>query len=147
MLIELPTTHKPFMLEEILNEIMKQGIVLILAHVERYGFIMEDPEMLYKLIQKGMYAQINATTVYHDSRFKKMAVNLIRWHLVQVVASDAHSVEHRPPRMKKSMQSLEAQLDHEAVNWIRKNARSLFEGRNLDRFMIHRPKKFFGSWR
>ncbi len=72
MLIELPTTHKPFMLKEILSKIMEQGIVLVLAHVERYSFIMDDPEQLYELIKKGIYAQMNATTIYHESRSRKM---------------------------------------------------------------------------
>lgn len=147
MLIELSTTHKPFMLRQILSQIMKQGIVLILAHVERYGFIMEDPTKLYELIQEGLYAQINATTIYRESRFRKMAVNLVRWHLVQVLASDAHSIEHRPVKLKKGIQAIEEQLDAETARWAEINAECLFNGRMLEGLKIHRPKKFLGSWR
>lgn len=147
MLIELPVTHKPFMMEEVMDKIMAQGIRLILAHVERYSFIMEDPESLYTLVRQGIYVQTNATTVYREGPFRKMTLNFIKWHLVQLIASDAHSVEHRPPRIKKGMKGIIDQLDKETAIWAEKNARNLFDGKTLESLKIHRPRKFLGSWR
>ena len=53
ILIEFPTTIQPPGIDETLFAIRAQGYTPILAHVERYPFIAEDPTLLYQCRVSG----------------------------------------------------------------------------------------------
>ena len=50
ILIEFPTTIQPPGIDETLFAIRAQGYTPILAHVERYPFVAEDPTLLYNWV-------------------------------------------------------------------------------------------------
>ena len=50
ILIEFPTTMHPPGIDETLYAIRAQGYTPILAHVERYPFVTEDPTLLYNWV-------------------------------------------------------------------------------------------------
>ena len=60
LLIELPTTHHPSGIEDTLFAVQQRGYTPILAHVERYPYVTEDPTLLYRWVAGGALAQINA---------------------------------------------------------------------------------------
>ena len=66
ILIEFPTTMHPPGIDETLYAIRAQGYTPILAHVERYPFVTEDPTLLYNWVCDGCLAQINATGLIRD---------------------------------------------------------------------------------
>lgn len=53
ILIEFPTTIQPPGIDETLFAIRAQGYTPILAHVERYPFVTEDPTLLYNWVNAG----------------------------------------------------------------------------------------------
>ena len=56
ILIEFPTTMHPPGIDETLYAIRAQGYTPILAHVERYPFVTEDPTLLYNWVCDGCLA-------------------------------------------------------------------------------------------
>ena len=60
LLLEFPTTHKPHFIRQTLYNLQQQGIVPLIAHIERYPYVLEDPTLLYDWVAAGAYAQINA---------------------------------------------------------------------------------------
>ena len=59
LLLEFPTTHKPHFIRQTLYNLQQQGIVPLIAHIERYPYVLEDPTLLYDWVAAGAYAQIN----------------------------------------------------------------------------------------
>lgn len=76
------------------------GLFPILAHPERVSFVRDDPMSLAEITARGdIFCQITAASI--EGRFgkglKKVSHDLLKRGLVHLVASDAHSVNSRPP--------------------------------------------------
>lgn len=80
MLVEPPFTSdiRPAFLDEILYTISSRGITPIIAHVERYPYILSDPTQIYDWVMAGYLVQTNAKTVVSGD---KMIKKLLAWGL------------------------------------------------------------------
>ena len=106
ILIEFPTTMQPPGIDETLYAIRAQGYTPILAHVERYPFVTEDPTLLYNWVSDGCLAQINATGLIRDGHTARWLHKLIEWNLVHLLSSDCHHPAKRPPNLKDGFDHL-----------------------------------------
>lgn len=146
ILIELPVTERPYGLNHTLTDIINRGYIPILAHVERYSYFSADPTMLYDLVMKGCLAQINASSLLRNNNTTSLALKYIKWEMVHIVCSDCHSIEHRPPNMKKAFSYIEKKLGKQYTDWLIKNSNDIFNGNYVDIPIIKKPKKFLGMW-
>lgn len=142
LLLEFPTTHKPHFIRQTLYNLQQQGIVPLIAHIERYPYVLEDPTLLYDWVAAGAYAQINAGALLEPKLCKKLC-KFIQWGLVHVISTDTHSPDKRPPRMAQGVQQLEKLLGREAAARIVRNGDELFHDQELDAATLHQPKKFW----
>ena len=82
------------------------GMIPVLAHVERYPYLRQNPELLYRWISKGAFAQANA-----DSLLAERKEHCLFWQasgmLIHLLGSDTHSVDKRPPRLREAMELLQ----------------------------------------
>ena len=78
LLMEFPTTHKPHFIRQTLYNLQQQGIVPLIAHIERYPYVLEDPTLLYDWVAAGAYAQINAGALLEPTLCKKFCM-CIQW--------------------------------------------------------------------
>lgn len=106
--LEMPDTVIPPATEEICFQLSSRGLTPIITHPERNPVFYEMPQKLRRLISLGCLAQITSRSLtggfgWRVSRFTK---KLVREGLVQLMATDAHSVEHRPPLMGKALKKL-----------------------------------------
>lgn len=146
LLLELSTIHRPQFFQETLFSLQSQGIIPLLAHVERCCYIMEEPTLLYEWVCGGVYAQINASSLLHGGRSGHRALDLIRWGLAQVVATDTHSPDKRPPRLRQALALVNDQLGPEAVSRLVRNADALFAGQEPDLPDPRCPRRIMGHW-
>lgn len=146
LLLEFAGDEIPFRLETTVSALRAQGIEPLLAHIERYSFVMKDPRWLYRWVCAGGYAQINAACLRYSNQSSKFLEKLILWELVQVVSSDAHSLDHRPPNLEEGMQLVQRRLGKEMAEKLENQAEQLFCGESLELQMLHEPKKLFGRW-
>ena len=144
MLIEFPVTHRPHFIRQTFSALEEEGIYPIIAHVERYPYMMEDPQLLYELVAGGAYAQINAGALLRKGQTKEL-LNLLKWELVHVISTDTHSLDKRPPQMAAAMKLIEQKLGRDIAAQIRKNGADLFYGAMPD-VMPRCPRKFLGRW-
>ena len=144
MLVEFPTTHRPHFIRQTFNSLNARGIYPIIAHVERYPFIMENPPFLYELVAAGAYAQINAGALLQKGQTRQL-LNMIKWDLVHVVSTDTHSLDKRPPQMAVAMKLIESKLGKNIAEQIRRNGTDLFYDQELD-CDPYNPRKFLGRW-
>lgn len=147
MLLEFPTSHKPHFIKETLYNLQSQGIVPLIAHVERYQYVMEDLSILYDWVSAGAYAQINAGSLLRNDKEAKLLLKLINWNLVHVIGTDTHSMDKRSPKMAQAMALVEEKLGKKAAAQLRRNADDVFENRELDVEEPHMPRKWLGMWR
>ncbi len=144
MLIEFPVTHRPHFIRQTFSALEDKGIYPIIAHVERYPYMMDDPQLLYELVAAGAYAQINAGALLRTGQTKQL-LNLLKWELAHVIATDTHSLDKRPPQMGAAMKLIESKLGKGVAEQIIQNSFDLFHGAEPE-VAPHSPRKFLGRW-
>lgn len=101
VLVELPVHTVPMGAETILEQILVQDLVPIIAHPERNTELRRNPERLADWVQMGCLAQVTAQSLVgrFGQPIQNAARTMIRAGSIHVVASDAHRDERRVPRI------------------------------------------------
>ncbi|MCD7945619.1 MAG: hypothetical protein LUF81_03275 [Clostridiales bacterium] len=85
----------------ILEAILDEGYIPLVAHPERYHFVVHDPSLTYEWVRMGCALQVNRGSVL--GRFGKSvrdtAWSLLDHQVVACVATDCHRSEFRTPHM------------------------------------------------
>lgn len=84
-------------------DVVMSGYHPIVAHVERYVCTVKDWDYIYELKQLGADIQINAASVTGDNGWgvQRCVKALLKDHVVDYVASDAHDTTTRTPQLQK----------------------------------------------
>ena len=142
ILIEFPTSIHPGGIEDTLFAVQNRGYTPILAHVERYPYVTEDPTLLYRWVSSGALAQINASGLVRSGHTAKWLHKLLDWNLVHLMCSDCHSVTTRPPNLKDGM----AQISSSTAKLLQKNAIDVYLNKEISIKEPIEPKFRFGRW-
>lgn len=106
LLLEMPfSLWTPSVLRNVQALRHVQGVIPVLAHVERY-IAMGDKKAVSKLMDGGVLFQMNAEFIL-SPRSRRKALRMIRKGLVDVLGSDCHGPEHRPPNLAEAWELLE----------------------------------------
>lgn len=118
VLTELYSDTKPSEALHIINSLKKNGYVPIIAHMERNYNI--TGRMVGLLIAAGAMIQVNAISFAEetDTEIKERAKELLRNHHVHFIGSDAHRIDHRPPKIAQGVQYILDNTDDEYGNAI-----------------------------
>ena len=97
ILTEFGFNESPIFVFERTEELLKLGYKVIIAHPERYDFVIEDTEAAEILKNMGALLQINKGSILGSfgHKIKDTANALLRMKLADIVASDAHSAARR----------------------------------------------------
>ncbi len=100
MMYEMP-------IEEVAYSLQVSGYQVIIAHVERYPYL--ETEDYYKIKRTGALLQMNASSILGLDKYanKRVVKYLIKNHLIDIVSSDCHSMDRRPPRLKDAYDKLQ----------------------------------------
>lgn len=95
-------------IKKMTQELMFHGYIPVIAHVERYACMMQDPENAGELREMGAWIQVNADAVlgYDSWGVKRFCGKLLKNGFVDVVASDCHGITQRASHMKKCQEYL-----------------------------------------
>lgn len=95
LLLEFPYDFLPAYYERIVFELQVAGTRVIIAHPERIAPLAEDPNLLYRLVNRGCLAQLTAMSLAggFGPRPRDVSELLIEHRLVHLIASDAHDAE------------------------------------------------------
>lgn len=97
-LIELPSSSVPTFTVPLIQQLLNQNIIPIIAHPERNKAIAEKPARLERLISNGALAQVTSGSVagHFGKGAQRAALTLIRSNLIHFYGSDAHNLSTRP---------------------------------------------------
>lgn len=100
-LVELPVHTVPMGSEFILEDIMAQGLLPVIAHPERNSQLRQNPDMLAEWVSMGCLGQVTAQscTGQFGPQVRQSAEQMVRRGLIHIVASDAHRDRRRIPEI------------------------------------------------
>jgi len=147
ILIELPVQFVPPNFKEIIFKLRLKGYYPILAHPERNFVVLNDPEIIYDFIEWGVFIQLTAASVlgFFGSKIQRLCKKMLLNRQVHFLASDAHSLENRPPALseayKKALQLLKD--EKYAKTLIYDNPKKVIDDTSIDIYEPIRKKRFF----
>ena len=113
-------------LQDIIDIKEQQGLIPILAHIERYSKVKGFKKLL-KLISDGYaIAHINAGAVI-TKETTRLCEKLIKGGYASFLASDTHSVHNRPPLIKDALDVIADRLGRSAANRLIIKSNALLE--------------------
>jgi protein-tyrosine phosphatase len=97
MLFELPLSHEPYRLDDILFEIKLRKIIPILAHPERYDYLEGKIRYLKKIHDEGLLMQVNNSSLIKGWTYPayRRAVKMLKSGIVDFIGSDCHYMKGR----------------------------------------------------
>ena len=134
LLVEFPP-YLPFVTaESAVDRILEIGLIPVLAHVERYGFLDRNPGRLARLKKKCCVVQVNAESIvdFKGRGLSKAVIPFFEHRLVDIVASDGHDVHSRPPSLDAAYGTLAAAYPEPAVAaWMWENPARILHDRPI----------------
>ena len=116
VLFEFPLiTTRPMNDKEVIYRLVENGYIPIIAHPERYPFIQENPDYLYKLEEMGALFQANYGSIIgmYGLKAKKTLKILLKNNLISFFGSDAHRPEQVYNKMPKIIKKLKKIISNE----------------------------------
>ncbi|PIC69180.1 capsular biosynthesis protein [Sporosarcina sp. P16b] len=133
LLLELPTHHVPTYTIKIIQSLLEEGIVPIIAHPERNKGIAEKPERLERLVRHGALAQVTAGSVagHFGKNIQKLSIQLIEANLIHAYGSDAHNTDNRAFLFNKGLEVLGKKVDMDTVDMLLLNNQQIIQNKLL----------------
>lgn len=134
LLIEFPNYAVPSAVDAVFHELSVMNVTPVIAHPERNVELVERPERLAALVSRGAMVQITAAALIGEMGRRAQAVvqTFFRQDLVHLIASDAHSLDRRPPRLAAARHWV-------SRNWGRQAEEDLFETNPARILQLHAP--------
>ena len=120
VLLEFGFDEDPEFAELMLRKVRRMKVIPLIAHVERYHFVQDDPDIIARWKKIGYAIQCNKGSF--QGKFgkaeKRTAHELLDRQLVSVVASDAHRPNIRTPRLEDAYEELALEYPIEYLDQI-----------------------------
>lgn len=116
-------------LTEVIYELTLHGVVPVIAHPERYKYIIENIERINRLIDEGCLFQLNAGSIegVFGRDVKKCAKKLLKAGVYDFIGSDAHGINNRNTKLKSSIEKQRKKMREELYTLLENN-RAMLEG-------------------
>jgi protein-tyrosine phosphatase len=134
LLVELPDFNIPPRLDEVFYAMRVDELTPILTHPERNATLQRTPERLQEWLRTGLLVQVTAgsLTGIFGSKAKQLSWDLVRSGSAHVIASDAHDLVRRPPRMAEARNLVAKKLGADVADLLcTGNPLAIFEGKTL----------------
>ncbi|MBU3159842.1 exopolysaccharide biosynthesis protein [Clostridium frigoris] len=146
LLIEFPMEQLPKDAMDLIYELKVLNIKPILAHPERYEYIIKSPIAMNDFINEGCLFQINAGSLQgiFGKKVQSCAKLLVRENLANFIASDAHSINRRCPGLKDGFRQAEM-LDKDIEKKVSKNLELMLLDKDIEanKQIIKKKKSIF----
>lgn len=134
LLVELPDFSIPKQMDEAFYELRVAGLMPILTHPERNPALQKDSSRMEEWLRQGIYVQVTTSSVLGQmgTVAERMAHRMLANRWVHFLATDAHNLKSRPPRMRAACELVAKKYDEAYAHRICvENPMAVFEGRPL----------------
>ena len=146
ILVELPYSHwSDWVYTSIEKLITAKGLRPILAHVERYDAVYEDPNRLLPFLEMGCILQANAISLHPESSRRKLTLKLAKHGFIQLLGSDVHRSKGLHP-VSKGYKILEDKVGEAYVSRMHQIGAEVLQDKKITINGIKPFKKVLGKW-
>jgi protein-tyrosine phosphatase len=134
LLVEFANFAIPPGVDDTLHAMHLMRLSPIITHPERNGLILTKPAMLHGWVSRGCYVQVTAQSFLgrFGPRAQRFAETLLDHDCIHFVASDAHNLDSRPPRLREAFDVVAKRRGEKVAQALfRENPLAAFEGRPL----------------
>ena len=118
ILIEMPMGKwTDRMYDDIYDIYRSQGLIPIIAHLDRYINIFNVKGIVSKLEELNVIIQANAS-FFNKKSTRKLALKLIKKSVINIIGSDCHNMTTRKPNIKQAVDAIVQQLGEEYIKNI-----------------------------
>ena len=120
LLLEMPHSHVPVGIEQLIQWLLNQGIKPLIAHPERNRELQRKPEWIKRLHGLGVLFQLTAGSFIGRFGDKPLALAnfIVSQGYADVVASDTHDTVRRPNDMKAAFLYVEEHYSTSLANTL-----------------------------
>lgn len=112
--------------DRLMNLYCDYGVKPILAHIERYKALMDEPEKLADFIEMGCLAQVNVGSFANAPRkVQKKLFKYVNSGLVHLIGSDCHNLDSRAPEYEEGIKKLVKKCGEDVVDILIENANEI----------------------
>lgn len=134
LLVEFPDLAIPQGMTEVFYRLQVAGMQPIITHPERNLTIQKSPHRLDEWIEHGCLVQVTASSL--TGRFGRLAEAfsriLLKENKVHFLATDAHNLQSRPPKMRETFDFVAKHFGPEVAEHLCiDNPRAAFFGEDL----------------
>ncbi len=134
LLVEFADLMIPPSMNDAFYEMMVAGLQPIITHPERNLTIQRHPERMKEWLRQGCLVQVTASSL--TGRFGRTAQSLAMQFLerdwVHFLATDAHNLESRPPRLREAYEVVAKRFGKDTAERLCvTNPRAVFYGEDL----------------
>lgn len=118
----------------ILQSVVDAGYVPLVAHPERYTYVQQNPLLLNKWREMGCLLQVNRGSFigHFGEHSRELAYEMTARGFTTVIASDAHSNQHRIPWMQDVRSILDRNISPLAAQYLlRQNPLKILKNEEL----------------
>ncbi len=146
LLMEFSFTREPAFLDRVMFDLQTKGIRPIIAHVERYEWLKDRPDILYSWANDGVILQSNAEPLLREGETARYISMLIEHNIVKVLSSDAHHPERRPANLGSGLMYVSQNLGQDKARELLQNGNRIFRGEEVIENTPTMPRRRFGKW-
>ncbi|MBR1704593.1 MAG: capsular biosynthesis protein, partial [Clostridia bacterium] len=146
LLLEFSFTREPAFLDRVLFDLQTRGVRPVIAHVERYEWLKDRPDILHSWVSSGIILQSNASALLKGGESERYISKLIDHNMVKVLSSDAHHPERRPANLGSGLMYVSQNLGQEKARELLQNGNRIFRGEDVIDNPPILPKRRFGKW-
>lgn len=136
VLIDFTEDEEERIITRALNQLINAGWAPVLAHVERYRSLYGRLDIIQNYMTNGVVIQMDSQSVLGQFGFgmKRQSVRLLKRQMVDVIASDAHNCDTRPPELQECFLYLSRKLGTAyAKSLFYKNACHILNNERIER--------------
>ena len=126
LLLEMPTMRwSESMVRELIEMSGKNGICLVLAHIDRY-WTLQSKSVWNRLLDSGILMQTN-TSFFTAFSTRRKALSLLAEGYVHLLGSDCHNMTSRPPHIGRGLAVIQKRFGADYVCQMNEFGYSLFD--------------------
>ena len=148
LMVEIPDYGVPQGLTETFYELRLVGLTPVLTHPERNPTLQRDLGRLEEWMRGGMLVQVTGDSVTGKmgKTAGKVAHQLLAKRWVHFLATDAHNVSSRPPRLSEARDAVADKYGAEyAESLVTANPQAVFDGRPFE--PVEEPRELYEEFK